>query len=719
MRAAILACVVLLTLPTAVAGALHGPVPMTAADDPQPSLSTAATPDLTVVTTQGGSVGGGADSRVLLFDPETGEALWQHDGYATYYDVDPVGGSKLLYVGMLDDGTTYAVVHDWRTGTHRRLFRIPFDSHDIDSLGDGEYVYLDGRNDTVVVYNDSLGETVWTYDFREHFPTDAGNGPPTDYSGDYTHLNDVVPVDGGSKFLVSPRNFDRVMLVDRESKAVEWTLGREDDYDVLNQQHNPSLVASDPPTVLVADSENDRVVEYRREGGEWRLVWEYRGDLVWPRDADRLPNGNTLIVDSYRAVEVTPDREVVRETETPRYLYDVERVGLGDEPGGPSMVEYREAFGSPRDERSRAIGGPIADAEDAYADVYNTVYWVLPWWLGPLAFGSLLPAVLLLFAWLNLELERAMSGRSRDAILRLRRGVARYRARSTAGLPSRYRPFVPGLTLLAAGVLVLPLGVVSRMAVVGGPVDAGGWWNWIPPHVSVSLLLSMDGLRRLLTAGGRKSGPFARLHATVAVVTVCTGVTFATLGTLSAIDPSGRANAGLLRSFGVVAVFGVLSLVRTPAAPHPDRWLRRSAAVPRTSAPASVRYVAGVGVVGVSVAALGEGLRTPMFPLLYLALAFVLLLNGDEIMSRAVATADWRSSVHGVLLVFRYAVRPVWVGVGAALVAKISGAGAMASVVADVHFLNPITFGVVLFVCSRVVGTLSDLPGAGVAVRSD
>ena len=39
----------------------------------------------------------------------------------------------------------------------------------------------------------------------------------------------------------------------------------------------------------------------------------YQGGLDWPRDADRLPNGNTLITDSRngRIIEVTPSGEVV------------------------------------------------------------------------------------------------------------------------------------------------------------------------------------------------------------------------------------------------------------------------------------------------------------------------------------------------------------------------------------------------------------------------
>jgi hypothetical protein len=95
--------------------------------------------------------------------------------------------------------------------------------------------------------------------------------------------------------------------------------------------------------VLVADSLNDRVVEYTREDGVWNRTWTLRGGgLDEPRDADRLPNGNTLVADrrGHRILEVTPAGEVVWEFYAPWQPYDVERLGTGDESaGGPTSLE--------------------------------------------------------------------------------------------------------------------------------------------------------------------------------------------------------------------------------------------------------------------------------------------------------------------------------------------------------------------------------------------
>jgi hypothetical protein len=142
--------------------------------------------------------------------------------------------------------------------------------------------------------------------------------------------------------LLSPRNFDQVLLVNRTTGDVEWTLGSDGDFETLRQQHNPDYLENEAgqSTVLVADSENQRVVEYERADGTWTRTWTLEGQLDWPRDADRLPNGNTLVTDSKhdRVIEVTPDGEVVWEVYGPWLVYDAERLP-GDGSRGPTMAD--------------------------------------------------------------------------------------------------------------------------------------------------------------------------------------------------------------------------------------------------------------------------------------------------------------------------------------------------------------------------------------------
>jgi hypothetical protein len=135
-----------------------------------------------------------------------------------------------------------------------------------------------------------------------------------------------------------------VIVIDRETNEIVWRLGRDGAHDVLHEQHNPDLLRGPGgrPTVLVSDSENDRVVEYTYDG-TWNRTWVLTG-LNWPRDADRLPNGNTLVTDTlnHRVIEVTPRGAVVWEVDAPWAPYDAERVRYGDGSRGPTMAELGE-----------------------------------------------------------------------------------------------------------------------------------------------------------------------------------------------------------------------------------------------------------------------------------------------------------------------------------------------------------------------------------------
>lgn len=131
--------------------------------------------------------------------------------------------------------------------------------------------------------------------------------------------------------MLSPRNFDRVIFVADGELQANLTLGGENEYSTLFEQHNPDWLGEG--RVLVSDSHNNRVVEYERQGGEWEQVWQWRDDrLAWPRDGDRLPNGHTLVGDTTggRVLEVGGDGAVVWGVELSG-VYDVERLGTGDE----------------------------------------------------------------------------------------------------------------------------------------------------------------------------------------------------------------------------------------------------------------------------------------------------------------------------------------------------------------------------------------------------
>lgn len=336
------ALAVVLVLSSAVLTVAYEPPELGSGEVSSPANGT------TVVTSQGWNAGShslpGRPARLVAVGPN-GSVNWTHDGPDDrrnwFYDVDPLPNGNLLVVNPVSGST---VVYEFDPDTQQRVWTEQFDSpdiHDIDLIN-GDELLVAGINyerpseDRVFVYNRTTEETTWEWRFREHYPDDVDDGAD---SGDWTHVNDIDQIREG-EFLVSVRNFDQVIVLNRSTKEIDLRLGEDDDHDIMYEQHNPQYLESDDgtPTILVADSENARVVEYERVGGppgdgEWERVWTLSEGLAWPRDADRLPNGNTLVVDSmnHRVIEVTPEGEIVWETSVPWATYDAERVTRGDE----------------------------------------------------------------------------------------------------------------------------------------------------------------------------------------------------------------------------------------------------------------------------------------------------------------------------------------------------------------------------------------------------
>jgi hypothetical protein len=405
----------------------------------------------TVVAVQGWHVDGRGNenkpARLVAFDP-AGDVSWTYDGsertVGWFYDADPLPNGTLLVVNTIrENGSGKTLVYEFDPATGDRLWTERFDitdTHDAELLGDDRLLVANMRawdpadresDDRLFVYDRSEERVVWEWYFRDHYPasTDGGMDP------DWTHVNDVDAV-GESRILASPRNFDQVVLIDRETGQITLRLGRDDARGILDRQHNPTYLETEDgrPVILVADSENDRVVEYtcvERVGRtcDWERTWTVgTGDLNWPRDANRLPNGNTLITDSrnHRVIEVTPTGRVVWEVYVPWGPFSATRPVHGDEAvRSPTMADlgYRGSYGlegsaglTPGTEGGgltfpewlRATAGDVpgvGDAARSLADAWAAgAQWVRPAWLAPWAFVHLVAAGLLALAWAAAEL---------------------------------------------------------------------------------------------------------------------------------------------------------------------------------------------------------------------------------------------------------------------------------------------------------------------------
>jgi outer membrane protein assembly factor BamB len=285
------------------------------------------------------------ENRVVELDRDTGEIVWNY----TWYDE----------------------------------FISEHEVHDADRLPSGETAIVDMGNERAFTV-DRDGEITWAWSavehlgpgsefWAEHVPEERRDeyrreGPESDW----THVNDIDRLEDGT-IQLSIRNFDVVIAVDPNTNEIVDVVGSPGNRDLMYEQHNPNRIEHDD-TMLVADSENDRIVEIDLETEE--VIWTFRGSdqqLAWPRDADRLPNGNTLVVDSrnFRVLEVNETGTVVWEysLEGDRgIVYDADRLSVPEE---PEAVPSARSF--------NASAGPVGGALD------SAVTWarfVLPLWVG-------------------------------------------------------------------------------------------------------------------------------------------------------------------------------------------------------------------------------------------------------------------------------------------------------------------------------------------------
>jgi hypothetical protein len=398
------------------------------AEVPPRDSITVVTTDSTVWLADGGT--GPRKSSELVAYGSDGDRLYHDGSHDRYWDVDPspAGERTVLYTasdhlnGSACEATTVCTRNvvervNLSTGEVTRLFSrvTPFKHstrwHDVDRLDESRLVVADIYRDRVFVVNTTSGLVEWAWSAKQAY--DPGSGGP--FPRDWTHLNDVEVLDDG-RVMISLRNHDRVVFVDpQEGVQANWTLGAEDDHDVLYEQHNPDYIPADSggPAVVVGDSENNRVVEYQRTDDGWNQSWVWSdAGLQWPRDADRLPNGNTLVTDSNgdRVLEVAPDGDVVWRVDV-AFPYEAERLATGDESAGgesAATLGLTARTGSTEGDHSRTQAGILTQVWLAVKGVLpgpllNSVVYVLPAWFGVQAAVSTAVLVGAALGWVVLE----------------------------------------------------------------------------------------------------------------------------------------------------------------------------------------------------------------------------------------------------------------------------------------------------------------------------
>lgn len=147
---------------------------------------------------------------------------------------------------------------------------------------------------------------------------------------DIFHTNTIQVLDGShagrsevfaaGNVLVSLRNLNRIAIVDPEQQAVVWSMA-----GGWQEQHDPLLLENG--NMLIFDNRTggapSRIVEFDPLGQS--VAWTFDGTAEQSFFSERmgtvqrLPNGNTLIAESFvgRALEVTADQRIVWQFDNP------------------------------------------------------------------------------------------------------------------------------------------------------------------------------------------------------------------------------------------------------------------------------------------------------------------------------------------------------------------------------------------------------------------
>jgi len=268
-----------------------------------------------------------------------GEIVWQYlipQSLRQYtnpgFDVELLPSNNILFV--LPRNGVYEID---RNGKIIWSYLTPKISHDADRLPNGNTIFVfgadDQKSDAQVTEVNPKGEVVWAWYAKDRFDKPPYNNI---FNEGWTHTNAVSRLSNGNT-LISPRNFNFVVEVDPKGEVVR-TCGE----GIFSSQHDPEFLPNG--NIIAALQWRDkphRAVEFDPKTG--KIVWEY---LIpdrknWPvRDANRLPNGNTLITGAKEIVEVTPQGGIVWRLRlqgvsfTPqdapgRGFYKAERIGTG------------------------------------------------------------------------------------------------------------------------------------------------------------------------------------------------------------------------------------------------------------------------------------------------------------------------------------------------------------------------------------------------------
>lgn len=289
---------------------------------------------------------------IFVVDPQ-GVTRWYYNGGVPGYI-----GLTAVWAGieLLDDGSVLGVrdgvivvldeLGERRVALAATDYELPLFHHDVERLANGNYLSLSTSFAThdyssfgldaeqyvagdLLVELDPAGEIVWTWDAFDHLdPLRLRSGPNEGlpyydpqtgkYGYDWTHGNGMIELADEGLILLCMRHQDWIVAIDHETGEVAWRFGPEGDFELLDgswfyHPHSPQMqpdgslllydnAVGNPegPDALVWSRAVRYAIDF--EAMTATQVWDSRHGEPYASpvagDADRMPSGNILMLDS-------------------------------------------------------------------------------------------------------------------------------------------------------------------------------------------------------------------------------------------------------------------------------------------------------------------------------------------------------------------------------------------------------------------------------------
>lgn len=291
-----------------------------------------------------------ANYGTLLGIDRDGEIYWYIPGEPTWwvgsFDVRQLPSGEFL--SILNRGARLFTPNDetiWNSrdirniGFHHEIFPMPSGTF-LGLVSDAHWRVEDGDSTEWGVSNiieiNRNGNVVWRWNFWDHVSREDYDSllftqvPPNGHF-DWTHCNACPFQESDSTIFLSVRNLNRIIKIAYPSGDIIWSMGIPMQSGIVDfgenlqfyRQHateplaNGNLLFFDNHWSLDGDNDFSRAFELDidlERDDPAQIVWEYRHEFSMTQgDADRLPNGNTLITTGQTGTfyEVNSEEELV------------------------------------------------------------------------------------------------------------------------------------------------------------------------------------------------------------------------------------------------------------------------------------------------------------------------------------------------------------------------------------------------------------------------